>query len=45
MRTHHPQIKQLEYNYITDGIYIGTNQCCQKHFDERLKLVEFSKKL
>lgn len=33
----HPQAKQLEYNYITDGIYIGTNQCCQTHFDERLK--------
>lgn len=33
----HPQIKQLEYSYITDGIYIGTNQCCQTHFDENLK--------
>jgi len=33
----HPQIKQLEYNYITDGIYIGTNQCCQTHFDAKLK--------
>jgi len=33
----HPQIKELEYNEITDGIYIGTNQCCQTHFDERLK--------
>ncbi|MBI2034810.1 MAG: dual specificity protein phosphatase family protein [Candidatus Levybacteria bacterium] len=33
----HPQIRQLEYNYITDGIYIGTNQCCKTHFDERLK--------
>ena len=33
----HPQIKELEYNHITDGIYIGTNQCCQTHFDERLK--------
>jgi len=33
----HPQIKQLEYNYITDGIYIGTNQCCQTHFDDKLK--------
>lgn len=33
----HPQIKQLEYNYITDGIFIGTNQCCQTHFDEELK--------
>lgn len=33
----HPQIKQLEYDYITDGIYVGTNQCCQTHFDEGLK--------
>jgi len=37
MSEQHPQIKQLEYNYITDGIYIGTNQCCQTHFDEKLK--------
>lgn len=35
--TNHPQIKQLEYDYITDGIFIGTNQCCQTHFDEKLK--------
>lgn len=33
----HPQIKELEYDYITSGIYIGTNQCCQTHFDEKLK--------
>lgn len=33
----HPQIKTLEYSYITNGIYIGTNQCCQTHFDEKLK--------
>ena len=26
----------FEYNYITDGIYIGTNICCKTHFDERL---------
>jgi len=31
----HPHPK-LDYDYITDGIYIGTNQCCQTHFDERL---------
>lgn len=37
MKNVHPQIKQLEYSYITDGIYIGTNQCCQTHFDEKLK--------
>lgn len=33
----HPQIKKLDYDYIVDGIYIGTNQCCQTHFDAKLK--------
>lgn len=37
MNRAHPRIPILEYNYITDGIYIGTNQCCQTHFDEKLK--------
>ena len=37
MNLEHPQMKELEYNYITYGIYIGTNQCCQTHFDEKLK--------
>ncbi len=37
MSLNHSQLKELEYNYITDGIYIGTNQCCQTHFDEKLK--------
>lgn len=32
----HPQ-SQLEYNAIVDGIYIGTNQCCQMDFDRLLK--------
>lgn len=30
----------IDYNYITDGIYIGTNQCCQTHFDADLKAKE-----
>jgi len=34
MDDHSP--KKLEYNYITDGVYIGTNQCCKTHFDKRL---------
>lgn len=34
---HSPVAGQLDYSYITDGIYIGTNQCCQTHFDEKLK--------
>ena len=37
MDTDHSQIKELEYDEIADGIYIGTNQCCQTHFDEELK--------
>lgn len=28
--------KEIDYNYIADGIYIGTNQCCQTHFDQML---------
>ncbi len=32
----HPEIKTLEYNKITDNIYIGTNQCCQIDFDDML---------
>jgi protein-tyrosine phosphatase len=30
----------LDFNYIADGIYIGTNQCCQMHFDELLRKKE-----
>lgn len=33
----HNNIKELEYNYIADGVYIGTNRCCQTHFDEKLR--------
>jgi protein-tyrosine phosphatase len=29
--------KILDYNKITDTIFIGTNQCCRVHFDEMLK--------
>ena len=36
MNKHHPPIKYLEYNYIGFGIYIGTNLCCQTHFDKKL---------
>lgn len=34
--TIHSGHKPLDYDYITDGIYVGTNVCCQLHFDERL---------
>ena len=37
MENSHPKIPIFEYDHITDGIYIGTNQCCQIHFDEKLK--------
>lgn len=37
MNNDHAQIKKLEYDYIVDGIYVGTNQCCQTHFDKKLK--------
>lgn len=30
----HPS--KLDFSYVTDGIYIGTNQCCQKDFDKKL---------
>lgn len=32
----HTEERILEFNYITDGIYVGTNVCCQAHFDEKL---------
>lgn len=32
----HPKIEKLEYQYITKGIYIGSNHCCQTHFDSEL---------
>lgn len=32
----HPKHPQLDYHKITEYIYIGTNQCCQTHFNERL---------
>lgn len=32
----HRDAKKLEFDYITDGIYVGTNACCRAHFDEKL---------
>jgi len=37
METPHHSPKKLEYNYIDDGIYIGTNQCCKTHLDKKLQ--------
>lgn len=37
MTINHSHPNSLEYSLIIDGIYIGTNQCCQTHFDEKLK--------
>lgn len=34
--TDHPEIGKLEFNQITEYLYIGTNACCQTHFDEKL---------
>lgn len=31
----HP--KEFNYDYITDGIYIGSNQCCSVHLSKLLK--------
>lgn len=33
---------KLEYNHIVDGIYVGTNQCCQMHFEEELLTKDIS---
>jgi len=35
--TEYPPHDKLDFNYIIDGIYIGTNQCCKTHFAEVLK--------
>jgi hypothetical protein len=32
----HQENPKFEYSQITDNIYIGTNQCCQTHFEEEL---------
>lgn len=32
----HPEHVLLEYNQIAGHIYLGTNQCCQTHFEESL---------
>jgi len=32
----HPAIGKLEYTRITPYIYIGTNMCCETHFDKGL---------
>jgi len=37
MDHNHPKIPILEYSYITDGIYIGTNQCCVMGLADVLK--------
>jgi len=35
----HAPPETLEYSAIADGITIGTNQCCQAYFDERLRQI------
>ena len=34
--TKHNTIPEFNFDYIDEGIYIGSNVCCQTHFDERL---------
>jgi len=36
MENNHLHIEKLEYQHVTDGIYIGSNQCCHMHFDSEL---------
>lgn len=35
-RDEHPKEVPLEYARITEHVYLGTNMCCQTHFDEQL---------
>jgi protein-tyrosine phosphatase len=43
MQTHiHKEDVKLDYNYITDGIYIGTNQCCMTGLVDVLKKEDIS---
>jgi len=39
----HPNHPKLDYHYITDGIFIGTNQCCQTHHLERVQRAALKK--
>lgn len=32
----HPEHVPFEYTQITSHIYVGTNQCCQSHFEQSL---------
>jgi len=32
----HFGVPEFEYDEIVDGIYVGSNQCCQLHFKEEL---------
>lgn len=32
----HDDVKTLEYDEIIDGIFIGTNMCCETHFEDEL---------
>ena len=36
MKVYHGEKPPLEYSKITQNIYIGTNACCQTHFDKGL---------
>ena len=36
MKEKHHDAPEFEYNQITKQIFVGTNFCCQSHFDEEL---------
>jgi len=36
MAEHSGEHTALDFDYVDDGIYVGTNYCCQTYFDEQL---------
>ena len=36
MRRKHPKHVPFNYNKINEYVYLGTNQCCQTHFNSKL---------
>lgn len=35
MKVNH-SVPEFEYNHIDEGVYVGTNACCQTEFDKRI---------
>jgi protein-tyrosine phosphatase len=36
MAENHSPLTNIDFSYIVDGIYVGTNQCCRTHFEKEL---------